>query len=238
MRGVAGTDVDVTFLRDGEELTFTITRREISVNQVESTMLTDEIGYIAFYQFAGESDKEFETALKTLTAKGAKGLIIDLRDNPGGWVDQANNVADLFLDEGESCYLVYKGGAEDHSQYLTKDGKTDVKLVILVNENSASSSEILTGALHDRADATVVGVKSFGKGIIQGVWSVGEKGSGVQMTVAQYMTPNGNAVHETGIAPDVEVKLPEDDNGMYEFADVANDPQLKKALEVMQERLK
>ena len=238
MRGVAGTDVDVTFLRDGEELTFTITRREISVNQVESTMLTDEIGYIAFYQFAGESDKEFETALKTLTAKGAKGLIIDLRDNPGGWVDQANNVADLFLDEGESCYLVYKGGVEDHSQYLTKDGKTDVKLVILVNENSASSSEILTGALHDRADATVVGVKSFGKGIIQGVWSVGEKGSGVQMTVAQYMTPNGNAVHETGIAPDVEVKLPEDDNGMYEFADVANDPQLKKALEVMQERLK
>ena len=238
MRGVAGTDVDVTFLRNGEEITYTITRREINVNQVESTMLTDEIGYIAFYQFAGTCEQEFEAALNQLTGQGAKGIIIDLRDNPGGWVDQANYVADLFMDEGESCYLVYRDGIEDHSQYLTQDGKTDVKLVILVNENSASSSEILTGALRDRADATVVGVTSFGKGIIQGVWGVGQKGAGVQMTVAQYMTPNGNAVHEVGITPDVEIKLAEGDNGMYEFADVENDPQLRKALEVMKDKLK
>ena len=238
MRGTPGTDVDVTFLRNGEEITYTITRREIVVNQVKQTMLEDGIGYIAFYQFAGECEKEFETALNKLLAEGAEGIIIDLRDNPGGWVEQARYVADLFMDEGEICYLVYRGGYEDHTQYKTTDGKADVKLVILVNENSASSSEILTGALKERADATVVGVTSFGKGIIQGVWGVGVKGAGVQMTIAQYMTPGGNAVHGIGIAPDVEAPLPEGDNGMYDFADQEHDTQLQKALEVMREKLK
>ena len=111
-----------------------------------------------------------------------------------------------------------------------------MKLVVLVNENSASSSEILTGALKDRGDATVVGVKSYGKGIVQTVIPL-DGGAGMQMTIAQYYTPNGNAVHKLGITPDVECALPEGDNGMYEFADLA-DPQLAKALEVMQEKMK
>lgn len=238
MRGVPGTDVSVTFLREGEEITKIITRREVVVNRIASTMLDDQVGYISFYEFAGECDKEFETALNQLLAQGAKGLVIDLRDNPGGWVEQARYVADLFMDEGEACYLVYRGGLEDHSEYRTKDGKADVKLVILINENSASSSEILTGALRDKADALVVGVKSYGKGIIQGVWPVGSKGAGVQMTIAQYFTPNGYAVHGEGIEPDVVIELPEDDNGMYQFADLDHDVQLKKAYEEMTERLK
>ena len=238
MRGVPGTDVDVTFLRNGEEITKTITRREVIVNRIASTMLDDQVGYISFYEFAGECEKEFETAMNQLIAKGARGLVIDLRDNPGGWVEQARYVADLFMDEGEACYLVYRGGLEDHSEYRTKDGKADVKLVILVNENSASSSEILTGALRDKAGALVVGVKSYGKGIIQGVWPVGKKGAGVQMTIAQYFTPNGYAVHGEGIEPDVVIELPEDDNGMYQFADLEQDVQLKKAYEVMLEQMK
>ena len=238
MRGVPGTDVSVTFLREGEEITKIITRREVVVNRIASTMLDDQVGYISFYEFAGECDKEFETALNQLLAQGAKGLVIDLRDNPGGWVEQARYVADLFMDEGEACYLVYRGGLEDHSAYRTKDGKADVKLVILINENSASSSEILTGALRDKADALVVGVKSYGKGIIQGVWPVGSKGAGVQMTIAQYFTPNGYAVHGEGIEPDVVIALPEDDNGMYQFADLDHDVQLKKAYDEMTERLK
>ncbi len=237
MRGVPGTDVNVTFLRDGQELTKTITRREVVVNRVASSMLDDRIGYISFYEFAGESDKEFESSLKQLTDLGAEGLIIDLRDNPGGWVEQARYVADLFMDEGEACYLVYRGGVEDHSEYRTHDGKTEIRLVILVNENSASSSEILTGALRDKADAVIVGVKSYGKGIIQGVWPVGDKGAGVQMTIAQYFTPNGHAVHGEGITPDVIIELPEDDNGMYQFADLDHDIQLRKAYEVMLEKL-
>ena len=237
MRGVPGTDVEVTFLRDGEERTCTITRREISVNQIESKMLDQQIGYIAFYEFAGQAEKEFEEALNGLMAQGARGVIVDLRDNPGGWVDQAVFVSDLFLDDGEACYLVYRNGMEDHSAYRTHDGRVDIPLVILQNENSASSSEILTGSLKDRANATVVGVQSYGKGIIQQVLPVGENGAGMQITIAQYYTPNGNAVHGAGITPDVEILLPEDDNGMYEFADVEHDPQLKKAYEVMLEKI-
>ena len=237
MRGVPGTDVDVTFLRDGKEITLTITRKEISVNQIESAMLDDEIGYICLYQFAGDAEIEFENALKELVDNGAKGIVIDLRDNPGGWVEQARYIADLFMDEGELCYLVYRDGTEEHDEYLTKDGKYDVKIVVLVNEYSASSSEILTGALHDCADAKVVGTTSYGKGIIQIVMPVGNEGAGFQMTIAQYYTPNGTAVHGEGIAPDYEVTLPEGDNGSYQFADVENDPQLKKAVEVMKEML-
>ncbi len=237
MRGKPGTDVVVTFLRNGEELTFTITCREISVNRIESSMIEGNIGYIALYEFAGQCEKEFEQELNYLIAEGAEGIIIDLRDNPGGWVEQARYIADLFMDQGELCYLVYRGGVESHNDYLTRDGKVDTKIVILINENTASSSEILTGALRECADATVVGVNSYGKGIIQGVFPVGSNGAGYQMTIAQYYTPKGEVVHKVGIKPDVEIALPEGDNGMYDFADLDKDVQLKKAVEVMKEKL-
>ena len=237
MRGVPGTDVDVTFLRNGEEITYTITRREVNVNQVDSKMLDDSIGYIAMYEFAGHSELEFEQALQNLLAQNARGIIIDLRDNQGGWVEQARYIADLFMDEGELCYLKYRDGEEHADEYRTKNGKADVKLVILINENSASSSEILTGALRDCADAVTVGVKSFGKGIIQMVSEVGSNGAGFQMTIAEYYTPSGSPVHKIGITPDYEVPLPEGDNGMYDFADTVHDIQLIKAVEVMKERL-
>ena len=170
--------------------------------------------------------------------QNAKGIIIDLRDNNGGWVEQARYIADLFMDEGEVCYLQFRDGEQHMNEYRTSDGKADVKLVILINENSASSAEILTGALRDCAGAVTVGVRSFGKGIIQEVVPVGEKGAGYQMTIAQYFTPNGSAVHGIGITPDYEIPLPEGDNGMYAFADTNNDIQLVKALEVMKEALK
>ena len=237
MRGLPGTDVVVTFLRNDEEITFTITRQEISVNQVESTMLDNEVGYIVLYQFAGECEKEFSKALDSLVEQGAKGIILDLRDNPGGWVESASRIADLFMDEGETCYLVYKGGKEVHGEYVTYDGKVDTKLVVLINENSASSSEILTAVLRERADATIVGVTSYGKGIIQGVYPVGNRGAGFQMTIAQYYTPGGTAVHKIGITPDIEVSLPEGDNGMYKFADIEHDIQLQAALEAVREKL-
>ena len=237
MRGIPGTDVDVTFLRNGEEITYTITRREVNVNQVDSKMLDDKIGYIAMYEFAGHSELEFEQALQKLLAQKAQGIIIDLRDNQGGWVEQARYIADLFMDEGELCYLKYRDGEEHADEYRTKNGKADVKLVILINENSASSSEILTGALRDCAGAVTVGVKSFGKGIIQMVSEVGVNGAGFQMTIAEYLTPSGTPVHKIGITPDYEVPLPEGDNGMYDFADTVHDIQLAKAVEVMKEQL-
>ena len=236
MRGEPGTNVDVTFLRNDEEITFTIERRAIQTNQVESTLLEPGIGYIAMYQFAGEADTEFCTALDELVAQDIKALIIDLRDNSGGWVAQARNIADLFMDRGDLCILVDKNGNEKH-YYPTMDGKTDVQITILVNEMSASSSEILTGALRDCAGATVVGTQTFGKGIVQDVIQL-EDGSGFQMTIAEYLTPNRNKVHEVGITPDVIVERPEDDSGTYDFADLEKDIQLKKALEVTREKLR
>jgi len=222
------------FLRGTEEIAYDLIRASITVNRIESGMLTEDIGYIYLYEFAGNCATEFSAAVKKLQTLGAKGLIIDLRDNPGGWVNDAEAIGDLFLDKGTLCYLQYNDGSREY--YYTKAGKTEMDLVILMNENSASSSEILAGALKDRADATIVGVQSYGKGIVQTVVGL-DNGAGMQMTIAQYYTPNGNAVHKVGITPDVEIHLPDGDNGMYDFADL-NDPQLAKALEVMQQKLK
>ena len=237
MRGTPGTDVDVTFLRDEEEITITLTRADINVNQIESKMLDAETGLIALYGFSGRCELEFENALNELLAQGARGIIIDLRDNGGGWVDQARYIGDLFMDEGELCYMVMKNGEEEHA-YPTRDGKADVKLVMLVNENSASSSEILTCALRDCADATVVGTKTFGKGVVQSLMAIGNRGAGFQVTVAEYYSPSGYQVNEKGIEPDVVVELAEDDNGMYDFGDTEKDPQLKAAWETLKEKMK
>ena len=233
MRGIPSTDVNVVFLRGGEELSFTLTRAKISVNRVESTMLEDGIGYIYLYDFAGDCAVKFEAALNDLVAGGAKGIIIDLRDNPGGWTADAESIADLFMDKGVIYYLEYRDGQREYA--YSKNGKTDVQLVVLMNQYSASSSEILCGALKDRAGATVVGVQSYGKGIVQAVVGLSDQ-SGMQVTIAQYFTPNGNKVHQVGITPDVEVQLPEGDIGMYQFGDLS-DPQLSRALEIMQEKL-
>ena len=233
MRGTPGTTVHVVFLRGTEEMEYDLVRATITVNRIDYGMLTDNVGYIYLYEFAGDCSVEFKAAVDSLVAQGAEGIIIDLRDNPGGWVDDAEAIGDIFLDAGTLCYLQYHDGSREY--YKTKDGKIDCELVILMNENSASSSEILAGALKDRANATVVGVQSYGKGIVQTVIGL-DGGAGMQMTIAQYYTPNGNAVHKVGITPDVEVHLPDGDNGMYDFGDL-NDPQLAKALEVMQQKL-
>lgn len=233
MRGTPGTTVHVVFLRGTEEVAFDLVRAQITVNRIESGMLAEGIGYIYLYEFAGDCAVEFQAAVKDLQSKGAKGIIIDLRDNPGGWVDDAKEIGDIFLDKGTLCYLQYNDGSREY--YYTKAGKTDMELVVLMNEHSASSSEILAGALKDRANATIVGVQSYGKGIVQTVVGL-EGGAGMQMTIAQYYTPNGNAVHKVGITPDVEIHLPDGDIGMYEFGDL-NDVQLAKALEIMQQKL-
>lgn len=235
MRGEPGTYVNVTFLRDGKEISFDLMRAEINVNYVQDKMLDNEIGLIQLYEFSGECQNEFENRLNKLIAQGAKGLIIDLRDNPGGWVDAANYIADIFCDKGDSCYLQYKDGTEEHP-YRTQDGKIEIPMVILVNESSASASELLTSCLRERAGATVVGVNSFGKGIVQQVIYVGTEGAGMQFTIAEYVSPNGVHIHKVGVEPDVVCELPEGDVGMYDFGDMT-DPQLSKAYEVMLNKL-
>ncbi len=234
MRGTVGEEVEIEVLRGDEYLTFTMPRDIIHVNRIESLMLENDVGYIALYEFAGESQAEFKTALEQLQKQGAKSLVVDLRDNPGGWVDAAVDIADLFLDKEMLAYSKDRYDTMDKME--TKDGKTDIPVVFLVNENSASASEILAGGMQDLGKATLVGVKTFGKGVIQSViplegMTVEDSADGFQMTIAQYYFPSGKAIHKVGIEPDVVAEMPEELVGTYfELGDM-NDPQLKAAWE-------
>ena len=234
MRGQVGEEVEIEVYRDGEYLTFTMPRAIIHVNRVESCMLENDVGYIALYEFAGECQKEFTAELEKLQQQGAKSLVVDLRDNPGGWVDGAVEIADLFMDKGELAYSMDRYKTKESMN--TRDGKTDIPVVFLVNENSASASEILAGGMQDLGLATLVGVKTFGKGIIQSVIPLDGTGfetaeDGFQMTIAQYYFPSGEAIHKIGIEPDVVVEMPEEmKNQMFELGDMT-DPQLKAAWE-------
>ena len=229
MRGEVGKPVNVQVLRDDQVLDFVVDRAVVHVNWVNSCMLEGDIGYISLYEFSGDCSTAFQTQLDALMTQGAKALVIDLRDNPGGWVDDAAKVADIFLPQGLVATLEYRDGTTE--TYNTKEGAMDIPLVVLVNENSASASEILSGALQDLDRATIVGVKTYGKGVVQYVLPVGTRGAGMQLTVAQYFTPNGNHVHKVGITPDVIVEMPEGDTSMYQLGDLA-DTQLKKAYDI------
>lgn len=229
MRGEVGQTVNIQVMRGDELLDFTVPRAIVHVNWVSSCMLEQNIGYITLYEFAGDCSVKFKEQLDTLLAQGAKGLIIDLRDNPGGWVDDAVKLADIFLPEGTVAYLEDRNGAKEY--YSSKAGELEIPLVVLINEHSASASEILSGALQDYKKATIVGTQSYGKGVVQSVIPVGDNGAGMQVTSAQYFTPNGNKVHKVGIAPDVEAEMPEDDTTLYQLGDLS-DAQLNKAHEV------
>jgi len=230
MRGEVGKPVNVQVMRGSELLDFVVTRAVVHTNWVNSCMLDEEIGYISLYEFSGDCSPTFAIQLDNLIAEGAKALVIDLRDNPGGWVDDAQRIADFFLPEGTLATLEYRDGTKEYYS-LTTDGKEiDIPLVVLINEFSASASEILSGALQDYDRATIVGTQSYGKGVVQYVLPVGSRGAGMQLTVAQYFTAKGNEVHKVGITPDVTAEWPEDDQTMYELGDL-NDAQLRVAYE-------
>ncbi len=238
MRGTeaeVGVTVHIEVVRDGELLSFEVPRAIIHVNRVESMMLPDNVGYIMLYEFAGDCAEAFEAALKDLRSQGATSLVVDLRDNPGGWVQDSVSIADLFLDRELLVYSVERDGTRENS--YTKNGKDDIPLVILINENSASSSEILAGGLQDLQRATIVGTTSYGKGIIQYVIPMAS-GDAFQFTVAQYYTPSGNQVHHVGIAPDILVEIPEEQQGtLFKTGDLS-DPQLAAAWEAAKDKVK
>ena len=231
MRGEPGTPVNVQVQRGDQLLDFVVDRAVVHVNWVNSCMLDGDVGYISLYEFSGDCSPSFAVHLDNLMSQGAKALVIDLRDNPGGWVDDAQKVADMFLEEGNVASLVYRDGTTELYTTTTDGKENPIPLVVLVNEYSASASEILAGALQDRSRATIVGTQTFGKGVVQYVLPVGTRGAGMQLTVAQYYTPNGNEVHKVGITPDIEATLPEGDTTMYDIGDL-DDDQLKKAYEV------
>ncbi len=229
MRGIVDEVVEIEVKRGEEYVTFQIPRATIHVNRVESTMLDDHVGLIVLYEFAGESEKEFMAALDTLENQGAKALIVDLRDNGGGWVESARQIGDLFLDDGILFYTQDRAGYREESKM--KPGKDDIPLVFMVNENSASSSEILSGGLHDRGRCTLVGTQSYGKGIVQAVLPLddGDNADGFQMTIEEYFLPSGAKVHKEGLTPDIVSEMPEElKNAYFELGDLS-DPQLKDA---------
>ncbi|MBE5794146.1 MAG: S41 family peptidase [Clostridiales bacterium] len=236
MRGEVGKPVNIQIMRGDQLLDFVVTRATVHVNWVNSCMLEGDVGYISLYEFSGDCSVAFEQHFNKLMEQGAKALIMDLRDNPGGWVDDAVKVADLFLDKGEVASLRYRDGSGE--TYTTEDGSNPIPMVVLVNENSASASEILSGALQDHDRATIMGVQSYGKGVVQYVLPVGSKGAGMQVTVAQYFTPDGHEVHHVGITPDIIVEMPEEQKSMFfEIGDLT-DVQLNEAYKVALDMLK
>ena len=229
MRGGEGETVELEVERRGETLIFTLSRAVIKINWIESTMLDNQVGYICLYEFSGDCAGKFEEAVKELEAQGATALIIDLRDNGGGWVTDAVSIADIFLDKTMLIYAEDRYG--NREEYWTKDGSDSIPLIVMVNEGSASSSEILSGGLQDLGRAKLVGVQSYGKGIMQSVVTLSGEKDGFQFTVAQYFLPSGTKVHKVGITPDVIVEMPEELVGEYfELGDMT-DPQLKAAWE-------
>ncbi len=236
--GKEGEVLNISVLRDNKEIEFSIKREVVAINSVKSDMCDKDIGYIRISAFNTEGSNsktdtysEFCESVENLKAKGANKLIIDLRDNPGGALDVVVNIADYLLGDGLITYIEYKDGTRQ--EYKSDKNETDMPMVVLINGNSASASEVLTGALKDHKKATVVGTTSFGKGVVQSVIPFTD-GSGMTMTTAKYYSPNGVCIHGTGIEPDITVELDEKYNGYYASEiPKEDDLQLKKAIELL-----
>lgn len=227
--GPAGTTVTLTILREGEEKPFdvAITRAKIVVASVEYEM-KGEIAYVKLNTFGETTGRELKDALRELMAQNPKGLILDLRNNGGGYLRTAVEVLSQFLKQGEvALYEQYGDGRRDTFKTLGGGLATDIPMVVLINEGSASASEIVAGALQDYGRATLVGVKSYGKGSVQNWIPLdGEQGA-VRITVAKWLTPKERTIHKIGLTPDVVIELTKEDR------EAKRDPQLDKALELL-----
>lgn len=232
VKGEEGTTVHLTIIREGESdyLEIDVVRRQVESPTVNQEMLDDRIGYIQITEFDTVTLDQFTEALAVCRGKGMEGLILDLRGNPGGNLSTVCEIARQILPEGLIVYTEDKNGKR--TEYSC-DGEHEMteELVVLVDGNSASASEILAGAIKDYGIGTLVGTTTFGKGIVQRIISLTD-GSAVKLTVSHYYTPNGNNIHEVGIEPDVEIAF---DGDAYYNDDVDN--QLQKAIEVMNEKL-
>ncbi len=227
IKGDEGTYVTIEVYREsiGDYVTMEVERRAVSMDTVEWRMLEDGMGYIQITEFDQVTYGQFTEALEDLKAQGMEGLVLDLRDNPGGLLDQCVEIADDFLSEG--VIVSTKTRVGDGATYeADEEVRFDGEVVVLVNGNSASASEVLTGALKDHGRAQVVGTVSFGKGIVQNIIPLGD-GTGLKITTSDYYTPNGTSIHGVGITPDVEAEAGEGEA----------DTQLEKAEEVLRENM-
>lgn len=225
IKGTPGEKVKIGLARGSQTLDVEIVREEIQLKSVKSEMKED-IAYIRISNFDQKTGEEFEEHLSKVKANNPKGLILDLRDNPGGLLDQVKEVADNILGEATIVYTMDRTGSK---RYLKSDaqGKLEIPLVVLVNGNSASASEILAGAVRDNEAGTLVGTTTFGKGLVQSVVELDDQ-TGYTLTTAQYFTPSGEYIHKKGITPDVVIEYSEEDG--------SDDIQLEKAMEIIREK--
>ena len=238
IKGEEGTFVKVTVLRDGKEIEFNLERKKLEVDTVNYRMEDrsgKKIGYISVSEFDEVTASQFKSAISELSKEGMEGLVIDLRDNPGGLLDVTCEMLDRMIKKGLLVYTVDKYGKRVDEDATDSDS-FDKPVAILVNGNSASGSEVFSGAMKDYDAATLVGTRTFGKGIVQSIVPFGD-GTAMKVTVSKYYTPNGVNIHGTGIEPDVVVELSKDatKNGKY---DRKYDNQLDKALDVVIDKLK
>lgn len=227
IKGEANTKVHLKIARGTEYLEFDIIREEIKIYHVETEMKDGNVGYISLYTFDTGSAEEIQQAIKNLESKGAKKFILDLRYNGGGLVDEALKIANLFIPKNKDVLITVDSQGNRVVTKTENDNITNAELVVLVNEYSASASEILSGALKDNGRAKIVGTKTFGKGVIQNVFSLFD-GSVLKLTVAEYFTPNETKINKEGIVPDIEVELEK-----VEKEEDFVDTQLNKALEIL-----
>lgn len=237
IKGKEGTFVDITVLRGEKELDFHLKRTKLEVETIHYEMLEEDgkkLGFISISEFDEVTLKQFREALDELDKKGMSGLIIDLRDNPGGRLDIVVKMLDRMLPKGLLVYTIDKKGQKIEEFSDDKESFTK-PLVVMINENSASASEIFAGAVRDYNTGTLVGIKSFGKGIVQSIIGLGD-GTAVKYTVSKYYTPKGQNIHGTGIEPDVKVEMDKSKfvDGKYEKE---KDSQLKKAKSVLLDKL-
>lgn len=238
IKGEEGTKVEVTVYRESEEdyLTFEVERRQVEVTTVKSQMLENQIGYIRVTEFDTVTVGQFDDAYAALKAQGMEGLVIDLRNNPGGSLDTVVKMCDKFLDEGMITYMENKD-KERIDEYHSDAAAETVPMVVLVDGGSASASEIFAGAMKDRDRAEIVGTTTYGKGIVQSIVPLpGGDSDAIKITISSYFTPGGVCIHGIGVTPDYEVELDED--YMYD-ADMPmeDDNQLQKALEILMQKM-
>lgn len=231
IKGQEGTTVKLEILRDKETLSFELKRENIKINPLEGKILEKNIGYISFSSFDENTASDFKEKYEEFSKQGISSLIIDLRNNGGGIVDEALKIADYVADKGSVLlYEVDKNNKEEVKK-SENDPIINIPIIILTNENTASSSEILAGALKDLGKAKTVGEKTYGKGVIQQVMTL-DGGSGLKVTAEKYLTPNKKEINKIGIEPDEEVKLPDTVKNIFNVEE-KDDTQLQKAIEML-----
>lgn len=229
VKGETGTEVTLKVRRDGEELTVTAVRDTIEVQTVEYEMKEDNIGYLSVSEFDKVTYDQFSEALDSLEEQGMEGLVIDLRNNPGGNLDTVTDMLRLLLPKGTIVSIKDKDG---NTEELTCDGEHEFTkpLAVLVNQYSASASEIFSGAVQDYGTGQIVGVTTYGKGVVQQLTDLGD-GTYLKLTIAEYYTPSGRSINGIGVEPDVEVEYKYDEN------DPDADNQLDRAIEVVRNEM-